>query len=319
MKLLWLFTIQVLGSINFHDRYLMDDPICPDVKTCAGIVGNGGLKCKGKTLQAPKGRIRVQARNKIYDSMFNCRWEIKAPEGKQIRIRITQGDKRFGVEYHPTCGFDRMHVQSINGDRYGRLCSEKKNAGATYNGLSAQMTFNGTKIQSKNFQDWITLPTNHLVVAYDSDRLSQTGRGFRMVYETTGEYIVPNEVREEILNLKDDEMLLLNQTFDVDSKYYTKLQMRIQDHYDHIFEKWHACGGASLDPTLKKPNVERTLGIVDMTPQINAIYYRYHEFIDAQLEKIGTCKPSHVRKISKKKNALEAIFIRSCQRIGKCL
>ena len=50
-------------------------------------------------------------------------------------------------------------------------------------------------------------------------------------------------------------------------------------------------------PTLKKPNVERTLGIVDMTPQINAIYYRYHEFIDAQLEKIGTCKPSHVRKI----------------------
>ena len=92
---------------------------------------------------------------------------------------------------------------------------------------------------------------------------------WRLVFETVGDYIVPNEVREEIKDLWRDEHLLLNQTFAPNDRFYKNLKRRMVDHYDQIFEKWHACGGASLDPTFKKEkDWQRTLSDIDKTDAI---------------------------------------------------
>ena len=295
---LWLFfgMVSVIAGQRFTDRYIQDNIVCPDVKTCQG--DQGGMKCKGRYMTSPKGRIRLQSKTKLYGSNFHCRWEIKAPKGLKIRIKITQGHNKFGIEHHKTCGFDKLHVQSIDGERYGRLCSTKLDAGLTYNGLSAYQTYNQVKIPSKEWQDWITLPTDHLVIAFDSDRLQESNRGFRLVYDTVGDYFVPNEVREEIKSLKSDENDLLNRIFSPADKFYKRLEKRIDDHFDQIFEKWHACGGASLDPTMQLPKeYERNSNEIDKTEEIKAIYQRYRKFITSQLEDVGTCMPKHVRKI----------------------
>ena len=111
----------------------------------------------------------------------------------------------------------------------------------TYNGLPALLSYNKTKvgsnlyfviprhrifqIASKEWRDWIELPTNHLVIAFDSDgTISELSGGFRLVYQMVDRYFVPNEVREEIVNLKETEELLLNKIFtpgtDKDDSYW---------------------------------------------------------------------------------------------------
>lgn len=320
MKLTYLVTLAAtVAANNFGDRYIMDDPICPDVDTCRDITTNG-MKCRGFHSKKTTGRIRLQAKHKLYSSTFNCRWEIEAPKGYKVRIKITQGHKKFGIEHHKNCGFDRLHIQSNTGERFGRLCSNKMTSGETYNGLSAPMSFNGEKIESFKWQDWITLPTNHLVIGFDSDRLNEKNRGFRLVYETYKDHVVPNVVKEEIKNLKSEEQALMNQIFSPEDKWFTRIGKKVQDHYDQIFEKWHACGGASMDPNYNMDsNFERNNNVMDKTAEIQALYKGYRDFIDTQLTELGTCKRAQVAKIIKKKDILEKMFINGCKKVGKCL
>ena len=293
-----LTSLVVLSSVvaDFPlDRYIADDPLCPDIATCYGDPSNSGMKCKGRLYTNSKGRIRLQSKQKKYASTFNCRWEIKGPKDSKVRIKITQGYKKFGIEHHKICGNDRLHVQSITGDRYGRLCSTAAAEGTTYNGLPAPYTYNKEKIQSKYWQDWIQLPTNHLVIGFDSDRLYEHNRGFRLVYEIVNEYTVPQPVRKEIIQLQKDEQQLRDDIFTPGDKYFDRISQKIKDHFDQLFEKWHQCGGASLDPTLTKPKKLQRQN--NQNDNIKAIYERYRLFIVGQLQEVGTCKPQHVSKI----------------------
>lgn len=310
----------IVGFSVDNFRYIMDDPICPDIETCK----TKNPECKGRRYTNKKGKLRLQSRTKQYASNFHCRWEIVAPEDKKIRLRITQGKSKFGIEHHKSCGFDRLHIQSgvpedKGNHRFGRLCSTKVDDGKTYNGISAHMSQNRVKIESYKWQDWITLPTNHLVIAFDTDRIDTKNRGFRLVYEFTDEYTVPNEVREEIKNLKQEEQVLMKEIFTPSDKYYKRIAKKIRDHFDQIFEKWHSCGGASMDPNYVKPKPwDRNTFQLDRTNDIKAIYERYRSFITRQLVDLGSCPQKHINKINSKKANLERIFIRSCKRVQKC-
>ena len=46
----------------------------------------GTHECKGKVIQVgkrPRGRVRQRG----YDDIYHCRWEVIAPEGKQIKVK----------------------------------------------------------------------------------------------------------------------------------------------------------------------------------------------------------------------------------------
>ena len=63
------------------------------------------------------------------------------------------------------------------------------------------------------------------MIAFDSDgTINELSGGFRLVYQMVDRYFVPNEVREEIVNLKETEELLLNKIFtpgtDKDDSYW---------------------------------------------------------------------------------------------------
>lgn len=52
------------------------------------------------------------------------------------------------------------------------------------------------------------------MIAFDSDgTISELSGGFRLVYQMVDRYFVPNEVREEIVNLKETEEILLSKIF----------------------------------------------------------------------------------------------------------
>jgi len=238
----------------------------------------------------------------------------------RIRIRITQG-KGFDIEHQQVCGADRLHVIGGGGEKFGRLCNSRLQKGMTYNGLPALLSYNKTKIASKEWRDWIELPTNHLVIAFDSDgTISELSGGFRLVYQMVDRYFVPNEVREEIVNLKETEELLLAKIFTPGDKYHERISNMIREHFNQIYEKWHECGGAALDPNFNfDENFLRGTSEMDFTGEIKAVYERYKNFIQAQLVDIGFCKKAHINRIDAKKTKLEEIFIKSCIEIGKCL
>lgn len=47
----------------------------------------GDYECKGKVVDASNGRKkRGRHRQRGYGDIFNCRWEVIAPPGKQIKV-----------------------------------------------------------------------------------------------------------------------------------------------------------------------------------------------------------------------------------------
>ncbi|CBY35090.1 unnamed protein product [Oikopleura dioica] len=306
-------------ATGLSDRYLHDMPLCPSPKVCRQL----NPTCKGKILSKNRGRIRLKrkAKQNIDKSRgFSCRWEIVSENpNHRIRIRITQG-KGFDIEHQQVCGADRLHVIGGGGEKFGRLCNSKLTKGMTYNGLPALLSYNRTKIPSKEWRDWIELPTNHLVIAFDSDgTISELSGGFRLVYQMVDRYFVPNEVREEIVNLKETEEILLSKIFTPGDKYHERISNMIKEHFNQIYEKWHECGGAALDPNFNfDENFLRGTSEIDFTGEIKAVYERYKDFIKTQLVDIGFCKKAHINRIEAKKTKLEEIFIKSCVEIGKC-
>ena len=64
-------------------RYLYDNPLCDSIEVCNGNKGKQGSTCKGRLFEGrTKGRIRLGK----YDDQFNCRWEVKVPKDKQIKV-----------------------------------------------------------------------------------------------------------------------------------------------------------------------------------------------------------------------------------------
>ena len=46
----------------------------------------GSHECKGKVVTATNKK-RGRFRQRGYDDIFHCRWEVIAPEGKQIKVK----------------------------------------------------------------------------------------------------------------------------------------------------------------------------------------------------------------------------------------
>ena len=75
----------------------------------------------------------------------------------------------------------------------------------------------------------------------------------------------------------------------------------ITEHFNQIYEKWHECGGAALDPNFNfDENFLRGTSEMDFTGEIKAVYERYKNFIQAQLVDIGFCKKTHINRIVSK-------------------
>ena len=86
----------------------------------------------------------------------------------------------FGIEHNSVCGSDGLKIHGQEEDElvgFGRLCSSATSATKPFNGMSAQKTKGGMKIQSKLFREWLELDTDHLVVGFDSDQDTE-GAGF---------------------------------------------------------------------------------------------------------------------------------------------
>jgi len=56
--------------------------------------------------------------------------------------------------------------------------------------MQSYETDGGDKYKSLRFQSWLTLNTNHLVIAFDSDSNSN-GAGFKLEYEIIGNIFTP--------------------------------------------------------------------------------------------------------------------------------
>jgi len=162
------------------ERYIYEKPLCSSVSQCSDLEG-----CDGKIFTGKTGEITLNG----YQNHFSCRWEVRGPAGSKIKVKVLQGES-FGIENHNACGNDRLHIHSIDEKRFGRLCSSKNNSKLPYNGMQPGETHGGVKIQSSKFRDWLSLDTNHLVVAFDSDQ-NANGQGFVLQYEIDGD--VPEE------------------------------------------------------------------------------------------------------------------------------
>lgn len=181
MKLTSLLTLSgsalAIGSERgLPERYLYEQPLCDSINTC---VDNPG--CDGQMFTARTGTISMAN----YQNSFGCRWEIKGAPGNQIKIKVETGDT-FGIENQSSCGYDRLHIRSADGNGYGRLCSARIDSSVPFNGMANYETDGGSKYKSSLFRDWLLLETDHLVVAFDADRQT-TGAGFRLSYEIVGD------------------------------------------------------------------------------------------------------------------------------------
>lgn len=181
MKLATLLTLSgpVFGigsERGLPERYIYENPLCESIALCSSNPG-----CDGKLLTDISGTISVSN----YANFFGCRWEIKGGNNSKIKIKVNSGSS-FGIENQSSCGFDRLHIRSADNKGYGRLCSSAADSSLPYNGMSKFETDGEIKIKSSAFRDWLLLDTNHLVIAFDSDK-QKTGNGFNIEYQIIGE------------------------------------------------------------------------------------------------------------------------------------
>lgn len=248
----------VEGFNKSIERYLYDYPMCESVDQCKGEQSK--LKtheCKGKVVQATnKKRGRVRQRG--YDDIFHCRWEVKVPKGKQIKVRIQKDS--FGAEHHKVCGFDKLFVMDGEDNRYGRLCSSKDGSGI-HNGLSAIDSYNGQKISDTVWDKRsVLLSSNHLVLAFDSDQNnSQEKGGFNVLWEIYEKNDVADGTKEEFAGYFDKITDIIDDVFD-GSEYRKEnrqeaiqkarkaLKKMTQKVFNKIETVWYICGTASNDP-----------------------------------------------------------------------
>jgi len=184
------------------ERYNADDIdfFCDSIESCKELNQPGSAnrnKCDGRVITEVSGTISY----KNYDDQAACRWEVHAPEGARIKVKIHSGSS-FGIEHQDFCGNDKLSLgyDSDAGSKklFGRICSSRKNSQTPFNGLDAMYSPNGQKIQSKKFREGTILDTNRLIIHFQSDR-SDTGAGFSMEYEMVD---LPKE--KPIIEVGDD-------------------------------------------------------------------------------------------------------------------
>lgn len=164
-----------------------------------------------------------------YNDHAACRWEVHAPEGARIKVKIHSGPS-FGIEHHNFCGNDKLSLGYVSDDGskklFGRICSSRNNPETPFNGLVALFSPNGDKINSKEFREGTVLgeavctkkifeevsenlhitriciyfssDTNLLIIHFQSDQ-TETAVGFSMEYEMVD---LPKE--KPIIEVGDD-------------------------------------------------------------------------------------------------------------------
>ncbi|CAG5089060.1 Oidioi.mRNA.OKI2018_I69.PAR.g12070.t1.cds [Oikopleura dioica] len=168
------------------ERFAPDDidHFCDSIEACIAFNPPNSMnraKCDGRVFSEEKGTISYSN----YHNHAACRWEIRAPEGAKIKVKVHSGPT-FGMEHHSYCGNDKLSLgyPSEDGTKklFARICSSKNNSERPYNGLMPSFSPNGEKIQSYKFRDGIILDTNVLIVHFQSDQADK-GVGFSMEYE----------------------------------------------------------------------------------------------------------------------------------------
>lgn len=104
------------------DRFVYEWPMCPDVKTCADEYET----CDGRTVTGalePTGKIEHRA----YSDRWNCRWEIIAAPGHTVGLKFWND---FDLEWHGSCGFDRLHIRCLDTQSDSTNGLNKANTGA---------------------------------------------------------------------------------------------------------------------------------------------------------------------------------------------
>lgn len=229
MKLAGLLTLS--GSVlaigperGLPERYLYEKPNCDSIGSCSGNPG-----CDGQMYTAETGTVSMSG----YTDYFNCRWEIRGPVGSQIKIKVETGNS-FGIENQPQCGFDKLHIRSIDEKGYGRLCSSAADSKIPHNGMAAYETEGGTKIKSNKFHSWLLLDTNHLVVAFDTDSAGNDN-GFVLHYEVVGNAPAqPQASIEDVGNALEDNL----EDFILEITSLAPHQGRLSDRLTKLFNKF---------------------------------------------------------------------------------
>lgn len=104
------------------ERFVYEWPMCPDVQTCADEYDT----CDGRTVTGaiePTGKIEHRA----YADRWNCRWEIIAAPGHTVGLKFWND---FDLEWHGSCGYDRLHVRCLDTQSDSTNGLNKPNTGA---------------------------------------------------------------------------------------------------------------------------------------------------------------------------------------------
>ena len=108
-------------------------------------------------------------------------WTIAVPAGQSISFKF---EKKFDLEYHHRCGYDRVHIFSgtIDGEtqRQGRFCGPKTASNKPYDGSRRHVETNGV------MPVWDTafdIQSNTAIVGFDSDQ-TFVGVGFKLVWNS---------------------------------------------------------------------------------------------------------------------------------------
>ena len=113
-------------------------------------------KCDGRVFNEVSGTISYSN----YNDHAACRWEVHAPEGARIKVKIHSGSS-FGIEHQNFCGNDKLSLGYVSDDGskklFGRICSSRNNPQTPFNGLDALYSPNGEKINSKKFREGTVL------------------------------------------------------------------------------------------------------------------------------------------------------------------
>jgi len=154
------------------DRLLLHYPICmtnPESPLCD--------KSCVKHFTQPSGKIHV--RN--YNSFMSCMWTIEVPAGSSISFKF---EKRFDLEFHHRCGYDRVHIFSgtIDGEtqRQGRFCGPKPSSSKPYDGSKRNVETNGVMPFWDTAYD---IQSNTAIVGFDSDQ-TYVGGGFTLSWNS---------------------------------------------------------------------------------------------------------------------------------------
>jgi len=153
-----------------NERYIWKTP------RCLAVPDMCDQTCQVK-LTSSFGVIDFTAEE--YTARKHCLWTIDVPADRTIALQFTYMD----IEWHNTCGYDKVHVLDGNGEneRLGRFCGPKadgtKHGARPFDGTKKNKPING----SMGFWDEPFETNSHTVlVGFDSDSDNSDFGGFTL-------------------------------------------------------------------------------------------------------------------------------------------